>query len=241
MTGPNANDALYDELARLASALASPTRLRALNLLLQEPKAIEELSEALGESPANTAAHMKALRAVGLVVPERRGKYVFQRPADEVVARLFLALRNAGETLSPVIRSINDAPDEAASAVSSDELEAVTQGRGVVLVDLRPTREFAAGHLPGARSFPLSKLLDDVRDLPAKRRVLAYCRGRYCANARRGVELLRAAGVRAERLRFGVPEWRAEGRMLVSGEDAKSRSKALATTGTTTKTSGDRS
>lgn len=211
------NDTLYEEVARLAGALASPTRLRALNLLLQEPKAIEELAEALGESTANTAAHMKALRAVGLVLPERRGKYVFQRPASDRVAQLFVALRDAGEELSPAVRALvlDDRPDETTSDVELDGLEAVAGRRGVVLVDLRPAREFAAGHLPSARSFPLALLPKHLGDLASKRRVLAYCRGRYCPNAKRGVTLLREAGVPAERLRFGVPEWRAAGRSLV--------------------------
>lgn len=210
------NETVYQELARIAAALSNPTRLRALNLLLQGAKPIEELAEALGESQANTTAHMKALRAAGLVTAERRGKYLFQRPSHEGVLQLFLALRSAGETLSPAIRLLNEMPDETASDVSPSELEDIVASRRALLVDLRPAREFAAGHLPGAQSLPFTALPGRAADLPAKRRVLAYCRGRYCPNARRGVLSLRAAGIRAERLRFGVPEWVAEGRPVVS-------------------------
>jgi rhodanese-related sulfurtransferase len=56
-----------------------------------------------------------------------------------------------------------------------------------------------------------------LSELPKRRRILAYCRGKYCPNARKGVRLLRDAGLRAERLAFGVPEWRAEGHELESG------------------------
>jgi rhodanese-related sulfurtransferase/DNA-binding transcriptional ArsR family regulator len=214
---PQANETLYEELAKLASALASPVRLRALNLLLQEPKAVEELAAALGESQANTTAHMKALRAAGLVIAERRGKYLYQKPADMVVLRLFLALRSTGEILSPHVRLLNEAPDDTASSLSPAELEALVEEKKVVLVDLRPAREFKVGHIPGARSLPLDSLPQKAALLPSKRRILAYCRGRYCPNAKRGVHALREAGVRAERLRFGVPEWMADGRQLVSG------------------------
>lgn len=219
MTEPNR--VLYEELARLAAALASPTRLRALNLLLQVPKSIEELAEELGESPANTAAHMKALRAVGLVTAERRGKYVYQQPSQAAVLDLFLALRRSGEQLSPHVQLLNEAPDDTASLVEPAELESLLDGRKALLVDLRPEREFQAGHLPGARSLPFAELSHRYGELPAKRRILAYCRGRYCPKAKQGVLALRAAGVRAERLRFGVPEWLAEGRQLVSGSVPK--------------------
>lgn len=212
-----ANRVLYEELARLAAALANPTRLRALNLILQVPKSIEELAEELGESQANTAAHMKALRSTGLVSAERRGKYVYQKPSQEAVLELFLALRAAGEVLSPTVRLLNEAPDDTVSDVTPADLETFVGERKAVLVDLRPAREFEAGHLPGARSLPFAELSQRCRELPPKRRVLAYCRGRYCPAAKLGVLTLRTAGLRAERLRFGVPEWLADGRQLVSG------------------------
>lgn len=212
-----ANRGLYEELARLAAALASPTRLRALNLILQAPKSIEELAEELGESQANTAAHMKALRGAGLVSAERRGKYVYQRPSHDAVLELFLALRAAGEVLSPHVRLLNETPDDTASPVSPADLESIVGERKAVLVDLRPAHEFEAGHIPGARSLPFAELSQRHRELPSRSRILAYCRGRYCPNAKKGVLALRTSGLRAERLRFGVPEWLADGRELAAG------------------------
>jgi DNA-binding transcriptional ArsR family regulator/rhodanese-related sulfurtransferase len=211
------NDGVYPELARVASALAHPTRLRALNLVFQGEKSIEALAGLLGESPANTAAHMKSLREAGLVTARRRGKHVFQAADAPSTVRLFLALREAAEATSAAVRLLEHRGDEAASSVAIDALEAAVGPRRALLVDLRPAEEYQAGHLPGAASLPMSALSERVGALSPRRRILAYCRGKYCPNARKGTAALRAAGLRAERLAFGVPEWRAAGRELEIG------------------------
>lgn len=211
------NEPLYDELARIAGALAHPKRLRALNLLLQGPKPIEALAELLGESPANTAAHMKALRAAGLVTPARAGKYVFQHVSHDAVAKLFLCMRNAGEQLRPAVALLRAENDASASPVTTSELAQIIEAKEAVLVDLRPSEEFEVAHIPGARSMPFASLSKTASALPRRRRILAYCRGKYCPNGRRGVAVLQDAGLRAERLAFGVPERRAEGRPLEIG------------------------
>lgn len=213
------NDDLYAELARVAASLSSPTRLRALNLLFQGEKSIDQLAELLGESEANTAAHMKALRAAGLVTARKQGKHVFQLADRESGLRLFLALREAGEALSPAVRLIEQAgnDDQCTSEVTLGDLEACVGPRRALLIDLRPANEFEVGHLPGATSVPFSSLEEGLSELPRARRLLVYCRGKYCPNARRGTLVLREAGLRAERLRFGVPEWVASGRGLEVG------------------------
>lgn len=124
---------------------------------------------------------------------------------------MFMALREAAEGSSAALRLEAQMYDEATSELSMDALGEVVGPRRAVLVDLRPEEEFAAGHLPGARSLPFAQLDERLRELPSTRRVLAYCRGKYCPNARHGARTMRNAGLRAEQLRFGVPEWRAAG------------------------------
>lgn len=211
---------VYQALSQLAAALSNPTRLRALHFLFQAPRSIEGLADLLGESEANTAVHMKSLRNAGLVRPHRQGKYVIQEVSEPCVLQLFMALRDAGEQLSPVMRMLDDNTDESASPLTPDELARLPSVRNVVLLDLRPETEYALGHLPGARSVPFQALPERMKALPARRRILAYCRGKYCPNARRGVALMREAGLRAERLRFGVPEWRAQGLALEAAATA---------------------
>ena len=93
-------------------------------------------------------------------------------------------------------------------AIGRDELIA-RLGRGeIVLVDVRPPEEYAAGHIEGARSVPLDELEHRLADLPADREIVAYCRGPVGAYAHEAVRRLRAAGRPARRLEEGWPEWR---------------------------------
>lgn len=69
----------------------------------------------------------------------------------------------------------------------------------VVVLDVRPAPEYAAGHLPGAGSIPLEELKDRLVELPEDLEVIAYCRGAYCALAHDAVRLLTADGRRARR------------------------------------------
>lgn len=205
------NGELYTGIAQTAAALASPTRLRALNLLFQGPKAIDALAEQLGESHANTAAHMKALRAAGLVSASRQGKYVVQQAVLPEALRVFLALRAAAEQHNPTVRMMLHAQAATASTVQPGELSELIAQRKAVVVDLRPELEWRAGHIPGARSLPYDQIAMRAQGLSRRRRVLAYCRGKYCPTASAGVDALRGAGLRAERLAFGIPEWVGQG------------------------------
>ena len=108
---------------------------------------------------------------------------------------------------------------------SRDELEPVTReeltrrlqdGDDLVVLDVRPAAEYAAGHLPGAVSIPVGELRRRLAELPRDREIVAYCRGPYCAFAHEAVALLRREGFSARRLEDGLPEWQAAG-LAVTG------------------------
>jgi rhodanese-related sulfurtransferase len=83
--------------------------------------------------------------------------------------------------------------------------------RDVVLIDVRPSEEYEAGHIDGARSIPIDELDARLAELPADREVVAYCRGPFCAYAHEAVRRLRSSGRQARRLQDGWPEWRLAG------------------------------
>jgi ArsR family transcriptional regulator len=98
----------------------------------------------------------------------------------------------------------------------------LTRGEDVVVLDVRPTEEFTAGHLPPAISIPLAELRRRLRELPRDKEVVAYCRGPYCAFAHEAVRILQQAGLHARRLEDGLPEWKAAGLPVVAMAERRS-------------------
>ena len=202
-------DALFDAIALMGKAFASPTRLELLDLLAQAPRTVDGLARASGQSRANTSQHLQALHAAGMVTREREGTRVRYAMAGDEALRLWLALRDASTArLAEVERAAHDYLGDDVEAIPRDELLERLRRGDVVVVDVRPEEEFAAGHIEGARSIPLAELERRLSELPADREVVAYCRGPFCAYAHEAVRRLQAAGRPARRLEDGWPEWR---------------------------------
>ena len=217
MESQRRKSALFEAIALMGKAFASPVRLELLDLLAQAPRSVEELARASSQSTANTSQHLQALRAAGLAERERDGNRVRYSVAPEPL-RLWLALRDVSAArLAEVQRAADDYLGDAVEAIDRDELiERLARG-DVVLVDVRPGEEFAAGHIDGARSIPLDELEQRITELPSDREVIAYCRGPFCVYAHEAVRTLRAASRSARRLEDGVPEWREAAR--IRGQD----------------------
>jgi rhodanese-related sulfurtransferase/DNA-binding HxlR family transcriptional regulator len=208
MDSARPKDALFEAIALMGKAFASPRRLELLDLLAQGPRSVEELARASGQSNANTSQHLQALHAAGMVTRGREGVRVRYALAGKDVLALWLALQDASAArLAEVERAAREYLGEEVEAIGREEL-IDRLGRGeVVLVDVRPVEEFAAGHIEGARSIPLDELERRLAELPAEREVVAYCRGPFCAYAHEAVRRLHAAGRPARRLVDGWPEW----------------------------------
>src|SRR5665648_891786 len=104
-----AKDALFEAIALMGKAFASPRRLELLDLLAQAPRTVEELARASGQSSANTSQHLQALHAAGMVTREREGTSVRYAMAGDEVLRLWLALRDASAArLAEVERAAED-------------------------------------------------------------------------------------------------------------------------------------
>jgi rhodanese-related sulfurtransferase len=202
-------DALFEAIALMGKAFASPRRLELLDLLAQAPRTVDELARASDQSTANTSQHLQALHAAGMVSRVREGTSVRYAIAGDEVLRLWLALRDASVSqLAEVERAARDYLGDEVDAVGRDELIARLRRGDVVLVDVRPAEEFEAGHIDGARSIPIDELEGRLAELPADREVVAYCRGPFCAYAHEAVRRIKATGRDARRLEDGWPEWR---------------------------------
>jgi rhodanese-related sulfurtransferase/predicted transcriptional regulator len=202
-------NALFEAIALMGKALSSPRRLELLDLLAQGPRTVEQLARASDQSTANASQHLQALHAAGMVTRERDGTRVRYALAGDEALRLWLALRDASASqLAQVERAARDYLGDAVEAIDREELRSRLARGDVLLVDVRPAEEFAAGHIDGARSIPLDELERRLAELPENREIVAYCRGPFCAYAHEAVRTLRASGRAARRLDDGWPEWR---------------------------------
>jgi rhodanese-related sulfurtransferase len=212
-------DALYDQFARIGKALANPHRLELLDLLAQGERRVEDLAREASLPIANASQHLQALRRAHLVEARRDGTSIYYRLGDERVFRLWQALRDLGQArladVDALVRTYLEDRDQF-EAVDVLTLQRLLQDEDITVLDVRPTPEFRAGHIPGAHSIPFDELAARLHELPEAREIVAYCRGPYCVFADEAVALLRARGYRASRLAEGFPDWRAAGLPVAS-------------------------
>jgi rhodanese-related sulfurtransferase/DNA-binding HxlR family transcriptional regulator len=205
-----AKDALFDAFGDVAKALGNGRRAELVDVLAQGERHVDELAAEIGQSLANTSFHLRVLASAGLVTTRRDGTRIYYRLASARVSELWAALRDVADAHHEQLDALAAAylGDRARlEQLGRDELMERIAAGDVVVVDVRPAVEFAAGHIVGARSIPIDQLADNIRKLPAGVEVVAYCRGPYCVFADEAVRLLRRRGRAARRLEDGFPEW----------------------------------
>lgn len=213
-TRREAKDALFDALASIASAMGSGRRAQIVEVLSQGERTVEQVANEIGQTLANTSHHLRTLARAGLVSPRRSGTHVHYRLASDDVARAWHALRQLAasqvDDLDELARAyLGDR--QGLETISREQLRERLERGDVVVVDVRPDAEYAAGHVPGALSMPPDQLDELLEQLPGDGDVVAYCRGPYCVYADDAVRRLQAGGRRALRLEDGLPEWRLAG------------------------------
>jgi rhodanese-related sulfurtransferase/predicted transcriptional regulator len=205
---------LYQQIARVAAALASEARLQLLEYIAQGERSVDVLAQMTGLSMANCSKHLQALRAAGLVHARKEGLRVYYSLAGDDVVNLYSALQNVAEErvaeVEKLVRTWLGHLDDMEPVAPAELLERAAKGL-VVVIDVRPPEEYAAGHVPGAINVPLDRLEARLAKLPRRKEVVAYCRGPYCLMSFDAVRTLRERGIKARRLEDGFPEWRAAG------------------------------
>lgn len=207
-------DLLYEQVARVGKALASPKRLEILEMLAQGEKAVETVAAEVAIDVKLASAHLKALKEARLVQVRREGKRMIYRLSGSDVAQLGVTLRHVAEEhlleLRMALQQMMAEPDRL-TQVGRKELLAQAKRGEVVVLDVRPPEEFDTAHLPFARSVPLAELAHRLSELPRDVEIVAYCRGPFCLMSDEAVKLLREHGYRARKSFDGVSEWQAAG------------------------------
>jgi rhodanese-related sulfurtransferase len=205
---------LFGHFARIGKAVASPVRLILLDLLAQGEKPVETLAHQAGLSVTNASNHLKELRAASLVQTRRDGPFIYYRLADPSVYQFLQSLQALAHRrladVQAIVRDYFEARDTL-EPIGLDELLRRADHGDVVVLDVRPEDEYAAGHVPGAISIPLGALPQRIGEIPPDKDIVAYCRGPYCVLALEAMDQLRRHGLRVRRMRDGFPEWRERG------------------------------
>src|SRR2546429_2726876 len=213
-------DAIYEQVARLGKAVSSPNRLELLDLLCQRERSVEALADEAEISVANASQHLKVLRAARLVESRKDGLYVTYRIAGTAVGEFFRAMRMLAENQLAEVEQITQRFLKGRKGLTPVDREALVKRvhKGeVIVLDVRPSEEYRAGHIAGAISIPLKELERRLAELPRNQDIVAYCRGPYCVFSDQAVELLRHNGFKAVRLEDGVVDWRARGFCIAFG------------------------
>ena len=218
-----AKRALFEQLARIPKAVAHPARLELLDVLAQGERSVDDLARVTGTGMTTVSAQLQELRRAHLVDTRREGTRIYYRLAGDDVVRFIAALQAVAENRIAEVpaaarRFLGD--DSNVEAIDRDELRRRAVAGDVIVIDIRPSVEYEAGHIPGAWSIPLDELDARLGELPADLEIVAYCRGPYCALAYEAVRRIRHHGRRARRLTDGLPEWRIAGEPVAVGSDA---------------------
>jgi len=214
MSSTSAKSAIFEHIAELHRALGSPQRLELLEHAAQGERSVDSLARLTGLSIANASHHLQQLRRAGFVRARREGKQVLYGLADGPVEAILAAMRSHAEQSRAEVRQIiadSFTRLDSLEPVSREELLTRLKADEVLLLDVRPVDEYAAGHLPGALNITLEELERRLGDLPRDRAIIAYCRGPYCILSFEAVAALRARGFNVRRLEDGFPEWKAAG------------------------------
>lgn len=204
---------LYEELAGISKALASPARLEIIDQLSQKDRSVEGLAQEIAIPVANVSQHLQKLKQARLVESRKEGTRSIYRLADPKVLALWREMRELAFSRNAEIRRLMNELHQSDEKMgyNAQELLRKVENEEIVLVDVRPEDEFQAGHIAEALSVPYDRIEQELDRIPATRTIVAYCRGPFCVMSDQAVELLRKKGYHATSFREGFSGWMEQG------------------------------
>jgi rhodanese-related sulfurtransferase len=207
-------DRIFNELAKVSTALGNPKRLEIIDLLAQGEKTVEKIALETNSSIANTSKHLQVLKAGQLVEVKRNKNFIIYKLSNDKVALMWSLLREFGaERIAEVDKVVRDFRNGRINLVSLtiDELLERMENGEVVLLDVRPEEEFRSGHIARALSIPYDQLASRLGEIPKDKEIIAYCRGPFCVFADDASEFLLKNHYNAKRLKEGYSDWKLKG------------------------------
>jgi rhodanese-related sulfurtransferase len=122
----------------------------------------------------------------------------------ENVLLIVIAAVSGGMLLWPLI-------NKATAGAQLDTLAATRlMNDGAVVVDVRDSAEFSAGHLTGAKHIPVGDIAQRISDIPAGKPVLVYC-ATGTRSGKAASALKKAGRDQIFNLNGGIAAWRQAG------------------------------
>ena len=215
--------ALYDKLAEAAKALANGRRAELIDVLAQGERSVDELADEIDQTVANTSQHLQRLLRSGLLHSRRDGTRIYYSLASPIVLTLWQTIRQATEQHVAGLQQLAEdylGDRGKLRTMTRDQLSSRLRDGDVVVLDVRPEPEYAAGHIEGAMTIPIQELKSRLGEIPRDADIVAYCRGPYCVYADEAVRLLGREGLAAARLEDGFPEWTTAGLPVANARPA---------------------
>ncbi|MCI2031501.1 ArsR/SmtB family transcription factor [Limosilactobacillus sp.] len=203
----NYKNELYKELARLGKGLSSDRRLEILDLLTQAPKTVEAIANEVGTSVANTSRHLQILKDSRLVKTERNGNHIIYSLSSPQISELIHLLISIGGHELSDMKSIQHKADTQDNVKTISLAQAKEEYQKSLVLDVRPTDEYATGHIQPSINIPLEVLKDKMTSLPKNKKIIVYCRGRLCANSNIATQILNSNGFNAVSLNSSYYDW----------------------------------
>lgn len=193
-------DNIYNAIAGMTKAFSNANRLEIIDLLANGEKTVEQIAGQTAVTVANASQHLQILKAARLVRSRREGNFIFYTLNGRKAYAAWKALRDLALEQEPTVQVTLQQFRREMGSPESRSPEALAGSDALLLLDVRPADEFAAGHLENALSIPIGELRQRLGELPRHKTIIAYCRGPFCAFADEAVQLLQANGFDAVRL-----------------------------------------
>ena len=105
----------------------------------------------------------------------------------------------------PTQAASRKAPNPKRRHLSTQDAKSRIDDGQLIPIDVRPAREFAAGHIPKARNLPLEQLETGLAGLPKDRKLIVY--DRVNSRARKAASILINNGLDVDELAGGLAGW----------------------------------
>ena len=203
-------NARYNGFAEVGKIFANAKRLEIIDVLIQRPRSVDEIANAIEQSVASTSQHLQVLKRARAVQTERQGTTITYSLA-EGTRDVFIAMRSLAESINPSLQVLRQQHASIPTITFEAVQEALNTG-AAILLDVRTAKEFANGHMDGAINIPLDSL--PTTDISQTKPLIVTCRGPYCVSSDEAARLLLERGFSVSRYDDGVGEWCSQGGTL---------------------------